>query len=153
MLSNTDKRDGDQVVSRWACNVRDELVHNILMVDQLWLWMVDKEVPYDQDDPPGTETSAVPMCDYVVSCFPGRTGAGDSTQKRWTDDLRQAVLLPRNKQRDPVLQSEDLVLRILATCFDGFDRLQSSESVRFFNIFEDTIGAIVRRSVPFFNVV
>jgi hypothetical protein len=142
MLSNTNQRDGDQVVSRWACNVKDEQVHNILMVDQLWLWMADRNVRYARGQSSDTEKLSK-TCDYVISCFPGRTGAGESTQQRWVDDLRQAVLLPRNKQREPILQPRDLVSRILTTCFDGFDKLQSSESVRFFNIFEDTIGAIV----------
>lgn len=143
MLSNTDKRDVDQVVSRWACRIKDEPVHNILMVDQLWLWKANSDVTYDPTGALGA-TRNNRKCDYIVSCFPGRAGAGDSTQQRWVDNLRHAVLLPRNKQRDPILQSRELVSRILTTCFDGFDRLQSAESVRFFNIFEDTIGAIVR---------
>jgi hypothetical protein len=38
MLDNTKERDIDQVVSRWCQTVKSEPRHNILMVDQLWLW-------------------------------------------------------------------------------------------------------------------
>lgn len=43
-MKDTTIRDRDQVVFRWAKKMwpdEDDSVHNILMVDQLWLWVLD----------------------------------------------------------------------------------------------------------------
>ena len=43
-MKDTTQRDRDQVVFRWAKKMwpdEPEHVHNILMVDQLWLWILD----------------------------------------------------------------------------------------------------------------
>jgi Mg2+ and Co2+ transporter CorA len=149
MLESTQERDIDQVVSRWSENVRSEARHNILMVDQLWLWTACRgdDIQYDeksrQDGGNKDEKTAVerPKNNYVISCFPSRTGAGYSPH-RTLDDLRLLVLDPYHGKRDPIREPEHLISRILETCCSVFDRLQDSEVLRFFQMFEDSIGSI-----------
>ncbi|KAF2274003.1 uncharacterized protein EI97DRAFT_142312 [Westerdykella ornata] len=85
MLGNTRERDTDQVVSRWAHNVKNMHLHNILMVDQLWLWSTRRAGNFD----------------YVISSFPGRIGVGQSSHPS-IDDLWCSVLVPENERRDPI---------------------------------------------------
>jgi Mg2+ and Co2+ transporter CorA len=162
MLENTLNRDDDQVVSRWAS--KDSLWsepgvsggnldgskdrHNILMVDQLWLWTLSQ-----RDGAPSIERNGhkVDISDrkesvekrkvnFVVSCFPSRTGADRA--HRTMDDLQRLVLDPHRRKRAPIRKPEQLVSRILETCFGVFDRLQEIPMLRFFQMFEDSIGSI-----------
>ncbi|KAJ4305759.1 Glutamate--tRNA ligase mitochondrial [Kalmusia sp. IMI 367209] len=151
MLESTHERDIDQVVSRWAQNVRSEPRHNILMVDQLWLWI--GQTP--ENAPPGElEMEKLRRRDhnrerspdrskvqYIISCFPNRTGSG-LVSHRTLDDLRLRILDPSSRKRDPIRRPEDLVSRILETCCSAFDRMQDVEMLRFFQMFEDSIGTI-----------
>jgi ankyrin repeat protein len=153
MLENTDDRDKDQVVSRWAQKVRSETRHNILMVDQLWLWLAPRHAqtrPEAQNwdgrvKIPEGETNPRSKNDYVISCFPNRTGTGQSGGRK-SDDLRLLlrllVLDPDRLKRDPIWRPDDLVSRILETCCGVFDRFQSVEMLSFFQMFEDSIGSI-----------
>jgi hypothetical protein len=153
MLESTQERDKDQVVSRWYQRVKGQSRHNILMVDQLWLWTSWKRSPKttfkdiataakkQQQLGNNAEGQKLPKDRYVISCFPSRTGT-KNTLHRTLDDLRQFVLDPHGRKRDPIQRPEDLISRILQTCFGTFDRLQDAESLRFFQMFEDSIGAI-----------
>ncbi|KAF2451964.1 hypothetical protein P171DRAFT_401831 [Karstenula rhodostoma CBS 690.94] len=78
---------------------------------------------------------------YVVSCFPNRTGSGQLSH-RTLDDLRLRVLDPNSRKRDPIRQPEDLVSRIIETCCSVFDRMQNVEWLRFYQMFEDSVGTI-----------
>lgn len=127
MLESTRDRDADQVVSRWALNVKKMQIHNILMVDQLWLWTTREENA---------------KFDYIISSFPGRIGVSQSIHSS-IDDLWSSVLVPENGRRDPICKTEELVSRVLETCFDSFGKLHGSDMLRFFNMFEDSIGAVV----------
>lgn len=155
MLESTHDRDIDQVVSRWAHNVVQQPRHNILMVDQLWLWKGQKNSAMETGE---AEMEQLRQRDnssdrgrgrspdgnkgyYVVSCFPSRTGSGEISH-RTLDDLRPRVLDPNSHKRDPVRQPEDLVSRILETCCNAFDRMQDVQMLRFFQMFEDSVGTI-----------
>ena len=137
MLRSTKKRDQDQVVSRWAKkhlfghfprDLRRRLrfdeypPHNILMVDQLWIWKFQKE-----------------GIDYVVSCFPNSKGVNTSKD----DTLRDLVLDP-SQDIAPIHSSLDLVYRIIGTCSNVFDRCQDTKELRFLQMFEESIGSAVR---------
>lgn len=155
MLESTHDRDIDQVVSRWAHNVAQQPRHNILMVDQLWLWKGQKskvmetgEAEMEQlrrrDDSSDRARRRSPdrsRGHYVVSCFPNRTGSSEISHRN-LDDLRLRVLDPNSHKRDPVRQPEDLVSRILETCCNAFDRMQDVQMLRFFQMFEDSVGTI-----------
>lgn len=157
MLESTTERDIDQVVSRWSQAVKSRQRHNILMVEQLWLWNTSKQCT----TPEATERRLQPDTKgdrsypksegnlaedtqnrYVISCFPSRTGTGHLTQQI-IDDIRLLVLDPIGRKRDPIRRPEDLVSRIMETCCSAFDRLQDADTLRFFQMFEDSVGSIV----------
>lgn len=148
MLESTTDRDKDQVVSRWARDIKKEFYHNVLMVDQLWLWTARDQYDSQRSDAIGSPVRMRPPKDtpeYIVSSFPDRTSTEHSNYG-FIDDLRSIVLSPEQKRRDPIRNTEDLVSRILETCFNIFDRLQKTEMLRFFNIFEDSIGTVVSKA-------
>ncbi|KAF2727552.1 hypothetical protein EJ04DRAFT_517173 [Polyplosphaeria fusca] len=136
MLPNTRRRDKDQVVTRWAHSKREE-IHNIIMVDQLWLWQFK-----DKD---GT--------DLIISCFPDRTGTqGKNTRNtKSMDKLRDLVLDPIGSVRNPVHSSTDLIFRIIATCSNIFDRCQEIELLQFLQAFEISIGRVSNKETRLFK--
>lgn len=151
MLENTKERDMDQVVSRWCQRVKSEARHNILMVDQLWLWTTNFKPPGSNINTNTTSShaeakqkhehqslaSAAHDC-FVITCFPSRTGTDRSM-----DDLRRLVLDPSHRRREPIRSRNQLISRILESCSSVFDRLQITDMLRFFQMFEDSIGSIV----------
>jgi hypothetical protein len=122
MLEDTRERDADQVVTRWA-RKHGKPHHNILMVDQLWIWVIK---------------GSGGQPDRVVSCFPEREGHGSG----FLDDLQRNVLHHNADKRQPITTSADLVARIVTTCSDIFGWSQEAELVRFLHIFEATVGRV-----------
>jgi hypothetical protein len=135
MLEDTSYRDATQVVSRWwaqAARTRGPLGgvegqnHNILMVDQLWLWCIKPEIPGNGD--PYT----------VITSFPSREGANPTV----VDYLERTVL--KSKKRKPIVDTVDLISRILTVCSTTLDRHQDPHpSLQFLQMFESTIGHAV----------
>jgi len=123
MLEDTRKRDADQVVTRWAETQLGKPHHNILMVDQLWIWVIK-----GKDDQP----------DRVISCFPEREGRGSGL----LDDLQRNVLHHNADKRQPITSAAELVARIVTTCSDIFGWSQEAELVRFLHFFEATVGRV-----------
>lgn len=130
MLSSTEKRDEDQVVSRWVNPEKQDQTppHNILMVDQLWIWRF-------------TDTRGDKPVEYVISSFPDRAGV-DIDPTAYDDNLRRTVLEPRDGRR-PISGPNDLVFRILGACANVFDRCQDVKLLQFLQIFENSIGKVV----------
>ncbi|KAL1621012.1 hypothetical protein SLS56_009428 [Neofusicoccum ribis] len=125
MLKDTSYRDKTQVVSRWVkTEWPDQKDHNILMVDQLWLWFIKGK----KDGEPDT----------IITSFPSREGAEFQQSSREVDDLQGSVLGDDN--RKSISTSMDLVSRILSVCCNAFDRHQHVESVNFLQFFESAIG-------------
>ena len=128
MLSDTGQRDADQVVTRWARDYLNVSDHNILMVDQLWLWVIAG----DQDK------NILPS---VVTCFPERHGVESGP----LDDLRRNIMGSNMGNRQsilPIQTTADLVSRIVSTCSDVFSWSQKEELVRFLHFFEATVGKV-----------
>ena|ERR1700733_10312453 len=130
MLEDTSYRDRTQVVSRWNQRASHrskgsrrftsrEPAHNILMVDQLWLWRI----------PGGNSKDST-----VITCFPSRNGSTPS----YLDGLRDNILLDRH--RSPLRNIDDFVAQVLSTCIGIFDHSHDVESLQFFKIFESAIG-------------
>jgi hypothetical protein len=145
MLSSTSDRDKDQVVSRRAKkelrkaktesqnslqgseNVPEQ--HNILMVDQLWLWYI----PGQSDSEPDT----------VITSFPSRKGV-QVRRSGEVDDLQTTVLRSQNlHSRDLIHNTADLVSRILTVCCRTLDRHQHVKTVEFLQMFQNSIGDAV----------
>jgi hypothetical protein len=123
MLEDTRERDADQVVTRWAERRLGKAHHNILMVDQLWIWVIK---------------GSGGQSDRVVSCFPERQGHGSG----FLDDLQRNVLNHNTDKRQPIKSADDLVARIVLTCSDIFGWSQGSELVRFLHFLEATVGRL-----------
>lgn len=143
MLSSTSDRDRDQVVSRWVKReakrakavtgnfLKAAEPHNILMVDQLWLWYI----PSQNDSEPDT----------VITCFPSRKGV-QHPMSREVDDLQANVLRSHNTHpRDLICNASNLVSRILTVCCGSLDRHQPAKSVDFMQMFQSTIGEAVSK--------
>lgn len=152
MLESTADRDRDQVVSRWVQKEAKDIRHNILMVDQLWLWM-SRPTTYASpisenhgakttpNTSQGSEAATTqPPQSFIVTSFPNRSRAGPRMKQ---DNLRVLVLDPMSRKRDVISQPQDLISRILETCCSAFDRLQDEELLRFFQMFESSIGSVV----------
>jgi hypothetical protein len=122
MLEDTRERDADQVVTRWAKKL-GKSHHNILMVDQLWIWVIK-----GKDGHP----------DRVISCFPEREGHESGS----LDDLHRNVLHQNADKRQPISTAADLVARIVTTCSDIFSWSQEAGLVQFLHFFEATVGRV-----------
>ncbi|KAK2801417.1 hypothetical protein FQN51_005311 [Onygenales sp. PD_10] len=105
--------------------------HNMLMVDQLWLWIIIGG--------PGKP-------DTVISCFPNRQGE-DSED---ADDLRTQVL-NRPKGSTAITTTGELVSRIIATCSGAFHRSQKAEMLQFAQYFESSIGRVGHKETTLFK--
>lgn len=95
MLGDTTARDKDQVVSRWAsCEKHGSTrrPHNMLMVDQLWLWLIKSS---DRNEP-----------DTIISSFPSRSGIDSTT--RQVDDI-QGTVLKKSANRSPLIDSSNFI--------------------------------------------
>lgn len=148
MLSSISDRDKDQVVSRWAKRewrrVREGLgqhrrettvQHNILMVDQLWLWLIPGPTYSDPDT--------------IITSFPVRTrvqvplSVSMEETSAEVDDLQAAVLRRENLHpRDDIRDTDGLVSRILTVCCRTLDRHQQINTVKFYKCFRVQLGRL-----------
>ena len=130
------------------------------MVDQLWLWTICRDhtatvdMETEQNDCGDARPSDVrkrrdkapkPRPDFVISSFPSRHGS-QLKYRRTHDDLRHLVLDPVDHKRDPIVETEDLVARILEACCNIFDRLQNAETLQFIQMFATAIGNTVSQA-------
>ena len=138
MLSTTSDRDVDQVVSRRAIKEYRRAPdrestryksHNILMVDQLWIWYIKRR---NASEP-----------DTVITSFPSREGE----ESRDMDDLQTEVLKNQGQHsREVISSTTDLVTRIMYVCCRTLDRHQHVKTVQFVQMFQSTIGDAVSLS-------
>lgn len=125
MLGDTAARDKDQVVSRWtSCEKHGSTrrPHNMLMVDQLWLWLIKSS---DRNEP-----------DTIISNFPSRRGINSKT--RQVDDI-QGTVLKKSADRSPMIDSGDVISRILDLCCRTLDRYQNFDTLEFLQSFETAL--------------
>lgn len=131
MLKDTEERDRDQVVERWFekhpenFKGREQHGPNILMVDQLWLWIVR-----------GKKGSPVAK-DTVITSFPKRQGEDGDVFKSILNYLK-------DDKRSAITNVEELVSLIVRQCTNVFDRSRAPLELRFQEFFEGQIGEAVR---------
>ncbi|KAK0673165.1 hypothetical protein QBC41DRAFT_352872 [Cercophora samala] len=118
MLETTERRDKDQVVYRWATkHGKPKNTAPILMVDQLWLWVL----------PDGT----------VITCMP-------NTQKPSEPYNIKRILsreIETNKSRQAIQSPDSLVEMILKTCLNIMTR-QGPGGVKLQEAFQSSINTI-----------
>ena len=137
MLESTKNRDEQgQVVYRFLKTENErtgrEEAPKILMVDQLWIWLIQRK-----DHP-----------DVVISSFPQRC----SQDKGSGHDLLSFI---EDTMRPPITSSSDLVAMILRSCFSLFDPPRESFGSHVQDVLESSIGRVVRikMSAPTFVLI
>lgn len=123
MLSHTKKRDEDQVVRRHTKRSDKNKDPKIVMVDQLWLWIIPAGGQYKSD--------------IVISSFP----------QGWRQDpfdkssLLESIL--NYPERPPITSGYDLCSLITTCCANIFDRSRAPADLQLLEIFEISIGRVV----------
>ncbi|OAA55284.1 ankyrin repeat and protein kinase domain-containing protein 1 [Niveomyces insectorum RCEF 264] len=112
-------RDKDQVVSRY-CDQRG-LERRMLMVDQLWLWVLGK--------------------DLVVTCFAERWERPKRDPLNVLDNIIESV----NGEQRIITTAYHLATFIVSHCCNIFDRPGVDQDYRFFDMFGSSIGVIISR--------
>ncbi|KAG8629103.1 hypothetical protein KVT40_002968 [Elsinoe batatas] len=129
---DTDSRDEDQVVYRYQYTNQGSshtCDPKIFMVDQLWLWVLGK--------------------DLVVTCFPQRWNQPRNDPLNVLDGIIEDV---NCKTRDPIKSVYDLALTITARCTGVFDRHRLGDGdYQFLDMFESSIGNATDRETNLFT--
>lgn len=128
---DTQARDRDQVIYRYQLksNKVDSIDPKIFMVDQLWMWILGK--------------------DLVVTSFPQRWQQEKDDPMNVLDNLIEAI---NSKHREPVISVYDLAMTITDRCLATYDRLCVGDSAfQFLDMFESTIGDATDRADMLFK--
>ncbi|KUI61969.1 hypothetical protein VP1G_09111 [Cytospora mali] len=124
---DTSVRDRDQVVYRYCEKHGHE--RKIFMVDQLWLWIIGK--------------------DLIVSCFPGRW----EQQRRDPLNVLDGIIEEMNaKTRAPIRSVYDLAILITSRCSGMFSRHRSDDQkYQFLDMFEASVGRVTEELTQLFH--
>ncbi|KAI1437798.1 hypothetical protein GGR50DRAFT_605239 [Xylaria sp. CBS 124048] len=124
---DTSARDTDQVVYRFC--KRHKIETKVFMVDQLWLWVIGK--------------------DLVITCFPQRW---DQPKNDPMNVLEGIIEETNAKTRPPIQSVYDLAMLITSRCSGMFDRSRLDDrNYRFLEMFENSIGVITDRESQLFS--
>lgn len=124
---NTSQRDRDQVV--WRYCQREGLEPRVFMVDQLWIWILSK--------------------DLIMTCFPQRWEQPPGDPLNVLDGI---IHDSNSKTRDPVESVWDLAMLITGRCSGMFDRHRLDDpQYQFLDMFESSIGWVTNEETRLFN--
>ena len=124
---DTSLRDEDQVVSRYCDSNRIE--KKVFMVDQLWLWVLGK--------------------DLIITCFPQRWDQPSQDPLNVLDGIIEET---NAKTRPPIQTVYDLAMLIAGRCASVFDRhLLHDQDYQFFDMFEHSIGVVTDKESRLFR--
>ena len=124
---DTANRDMDQVVYRYC--KRHNLEKKVFMVDQLWLWILGK--------------------DLVITCFPQRWDQPSHDPFNVIDGIIEET---NAKTRTPLQSVYDLATLITSRCSGMFDRHRlSDQDYHFLDMFESSIGLVTNTESELFN--
>ena len=130
---DTQSRDEDQVVYRYQLRGQDanedEVNPNIIMIDQLWCWILGK--------------------DLIVTAFPQRWQQPKNDPLNVLDSVIEDI---NSKTRDTVRSVYDLAMVITNRCTGVFDRHRAGdENYQFLDMFESSIGNATDRETVLFK--
>ncbi|RYO87269.1 hypothetical protein DL762_004314 [Monosporascus cannonballus] len=115
---DTTLRDTDQVVYRYC--EKHKLEKKVYMVDQLWLWVMGK--------------------DLVITCFPERWNQPTQDPMNVLDGIIEDL---NAKIRPPILSVHDLALLIMSRCSGAFDRHRlNDQNYQFLEMFGNSVGSV-----------
>ncbi|KAI1130000.1 hypothetical protein F5Y10DRAFT_138615 [Nemania abortiva] len=124
---DTSARDVDQVVYRF-CN-RYGIEKKVFMVDQLWLWVLGK--------------------DLVITCFPQRWEQPKNDPLNVLDSIIEET---NAKTRPPIQSVYDLAMLITSRCSGMFDHSRlDDQDYQFLDMFESSIGVVTDRESKLFS--
>lgn len=129
---DTRMRDCDQVVFRFQQKHHKdpEYEPKIFMVDQLWMWILGK--------------------DLVVTSFPQRWRQPRNDPLNVLEGIIEDI---NSKTRDPVQNVYELAMTIAGRCFGTFDRHRKGDNdFQFLDMFEASIGAAMDGEATLFQV-
>ncbi|KAI4865709.1 hypothetical protein F4820DRAFT_282367 [Hypoxylon rubiginosum] len=118
---DTAVRNKDQVVSRYC--KRNHWEDRMLMVDQLWLWIIGK--------------------DLVITCFATRWGQPKNDPLNVLDNIIEET--NGIKTRAPVTSAYHLATLIFNNCCNTFGRPRVDKAYQFLDMFESSTGLIINR--------
>ncbi|KAF2012838.1 hypothetical protein BU24DRAFT_435191 [Aaosphaeria arxii CBS 175.79] len=126
-------RDQDQVVYRYQMKDQEqgepfEIDPKIFMVDQLWMWVLGK--------------------DLIVTAFPQRWQQPKNDPLNVLDGIIEDI---NSKTREPVRSIYDLALIITGRCSGVFDRNRQDEDYQFLDMFEASIGNATEAETKLFS--
>lgn len=130
---DTQMRDQNQVVyryqTRWQDHNRPWKEPKIFMVDQLWMWILGK--------------------DLIVTSFPQRWEQPKNDPLNVLDGIIEDI---NSKTRDPVRSVYELATIISGRCSGFFDRHRMGDAeYKFIDMFEASIGIATDRETVLFN--
>lgn len=124
---STEERDQDQVVYRYTRDKKQgdkKQEVKLFMVDQLWMWILDK--------------------DLIVTCFPQRWKQPKNDPLNVLDGIIEDM---SSKTQSPVKSVYDLAMLVTGGCCGVFDRHRmGGEDYQFLDMFESSIGEVVCHS-------
>ncbi|KAL8677445.1 MAG: hypothetical protein Q9186_006131 [Xanthomendoza sp. 1 TL-2023] len=123
---STESRDKDQVVYRYTRE--KQKVKKVFMVDQLWLWILGK--------------------DLIITSFPQRWKQPKNDPLNVLDGIIEDM---NSKTRPPVKSVHDLATVITGRCSGVFDRHRlGDEEFQFLDMFESSIGQVTNKETELF---
>ncbi|KAL1979537.1 hypothetical protein VTN96DRAFT_5584 [Rasamsonia emersonii] len=130
---DTEMRDQDQVVyryqTRWQDHNRPWKEPKIFMVDQLWMWILGKNL--------------------IVTSFPQRWEQPKNDPLNVLDGIIEDI---NSKTRDPVRSVYELATIISGRCSGFFDRHRMGDAeYQFLDMFEASVGIATDRETVLFN--
>ncbi|CAL3973628.1 unnamed protein product [Diplocarpon coronariae] len=130
---DTKSRDQDQVVYRYQLKSKDQVESDldpkIVMVDQLWMWVLGR--------------------DLIVTSFPQRWQQPKNDPLNVLDSVIEDI---NSKTREPVKSVYDLAMIITGRCTGVFDRHRmGDDEYQFLDMFESSIGSATDRETVLFK--
>lgn len=148
-LPETSARDQDQVLSKNTERSRGG--KKMVMVDQLWLWVIRTKVSSPRNEEADERLDAYETA--VFTCFPRKDEESEIGEEdlEAIADLRQAIVDEANG-RDDFWAAEwsNFVGLVLDQAVNVMLSVRNEQSLDFFGVFRMAIGKTVRDFLPFF---
>ncbi|KAH7122661.1 hypothetical protein B0J11DRAFT_345204 [Dendryphion nanum] len=128
---DTQSRDQDQVVYRYQTKNKEQddyVDPKIFMVDQLWMWVLGK--------------------DLIVTSFPQRWQQPRNDPLNVLDAIIEEI---NSVPREPIRSVYDLAVIITGRCSGVFDRTRMDEDYQFLDMFESSIGDATEEETKLFR--